>query len=65
MTSQLYNSRKIKATFSVLSIERDKVTQNLAMISDMLNLNFMFCVGCKTAVTTLITSKLISKFDIT
>lgn len=65
MTSQLHNSQKIKTTLSVLSIERDKVTQNLATISDLLNLNFMFCIGCKTAVTTLIASKLISEFDVT
>lgn len=51
-----------KTTFSVLSMERDKGTHNLVMISAMLN--FIFCVEYWT-VATLIANQLISKFDIT
>ena len=51
-----------KTTFNVLSMERDKGTHNLVMISDLLN--FIFSVENWT-VATLIANKLISKFDIT
>lgn len=55
---------EVKTTFSVSSMEGDKRTHNLAMISNLLHLNFMFCLEYWTIVT-LLENKLISKVAIT
>lgn len=42
-----------------------EINHNLTMISDLLNLYFIFCIKYRITITTLIASKLNSKFDIT